>query len=66
MRTVGDLIGGVKARQAEIAASLAAGNAANWESYHRMVGHFAGLQEALDILNKLLKDEDEYERTGSR
>jgi hypothetical protein len=66
MKTVGDLIGGVKARQAEIAASLAAGNAANWESYHRMVGHFAGLQEALDILNKLLKDDDEHERTGSR
>jgi hypothetical protein len=66
MKTIGDLIGGVKARQAEIAASLAAGNAANWESYHRMVGHFAGLQEALDILNKLLKDDDEHERTGSR
>ena len=66
MKTVGDLIGGLKARQAEIAASLAAGNAANWESYHRMVGQYSGLQEALDILNKLLKDEDEYERTGSR
>jgi hypothetical protein len=66
MNTIGDLIGALKSRQAEIAASLAAGNAANWESYHRMVGHFAGLQEALDILNKLLKDEDEYERTGSR
>lgn len=60
MKTIGDLIGGIKSRQAEIAASLAAGNAANWETYHRMVGHSAGLQEALDILNNLMKeDEDE-------
>jgi len=60
MKTLGDLIGGVKSRQAEIAASLAAGNAANWEAYHRMVGHNAGLQEALDILNNLM-EEDENE-----
>lgn len=60
MKTIGDLIGGIKARQAEIASSLAIGNAQNWESYHRMVGHYAGLQEALDILNNLMKeDEDE-------
>jgi hypothetical protein len=60
MKTIGDLIGGIKSRQAEIAASLAAGNATNWEAYHRMVGHNSGLQEALDILNSLLKeDEDE-------
>jgi len=61
MKTIGDLIGGIKSRQAEIAASLAAGNAANWETYHRMVGHYAGLQEALDILNNLMKEDDEHE-----
>ena len=61
MNTLSDLIGGIKSRQAEIAASLADGNAANWEAYHRMVGHNAGLQEALDILNKLMKEDDEYE-----
>jgi hypothetical protein len=61
MKTIGDLIGGVKSRQAEIAASLAVGNAANWETYHRMVGHYAGLQEALDILNNLMKEDDEHE-----
>jgi ABC-type transport system involved in cytochrome c biogenesis ATPase subunit len=59
MRTISDLIGSIKARQGEIATSMAAGNAANWESYIRMVGHFAGLQEALDILNNLMEDEDE-------
>jgi ABC-type transport system involved in cytochrome c biogenesis ATPase subunit len=59
MRTISDLIGSIKARQGEIATSMAAGNAANWEAYIRMVGHFAGLQEALDILNNLMEDEDE-------
>lgn len=58
MRTIGDLIGGIKSRQVEIASSLAAGNAANWETYHRMVGHHAGLQEALDILNDLIKEDE--------
>jgi len=55
------LIGGIKARQAEIASSLVVGNATNWESYIRLVGHNAGLQEALDILNNLMK-EDENEQ----
>lgn len=59
MKTIGDLIGGIKSRQAEIAASLAAGNAANWETYNRMVGQHAGLDEALAILNELMKDDDE-------
>ena len=58
MKTIGDLIGGIKSRQAEIAASLVAGNATNWESYIRLVGHNAGLQEALDILNNLMKEDE--------
>ena len=58
MRTLSDLIGGIKARQAEIAASLVAGNATNWESYTRLVGHNAGLQEALEILNNLMKEDE--------
>ena len=58
MATLGDLIGGIKARQADIAAALAAGHAANWESYQRIIGQYAGLQEALDILNELMKEPD--------
>ena len=58
MNTIGDLIGALKSRQAEIAASLVAGNATNWESYIRLVGHNAGLQEALDILNNLMKEDE--------
>jgi len=61
MRTISDLIGGIKARQAEIAASLVAGNATNWESYVRLVGHAAGLDEALDIINNLMKESNEDE-----
>ena len=61
MKTIGDLIGGVKSRQAEIAASLAAGNAVNWESYQRMVGQNLGLSDALNILNDLLKEDNENE-----
>ena len=57
MRTLSDLIGGIKARQAEIASSLVAGNATTWESYTRLVGHNAGLQEALDILNNLMEED---------
>ena len=59
MKVIGDLIGALKSRQAEIASSLASGNASTWEAYHRMVGTNQGLQESLDILNKLLKDENE-------
>ena len=59
MSTTADLIGGIKARQSEIAVSLAAGNAVNWETYHRMVGQYTGLQEALDILDSLLKEDDD-------
>ena len=61
MRTVEDLINQIKTRQAEIAASLAGGTATSWESYQRLVGQNQGLQEALDILNSLLKDRDEDE-----
>ena len=60
MRYVSDFIGAVKARRAEIAESLAAGNCVNFEAYQRLVGQIQGLEEALVILNDLLKeDEDE-------
>jgi hypothetical protein len=61
MRYVSDFIGAVKARRAEIVESLAAGNCINFESYQRLVGQLQGLDEALDILNNLLKEPDENE-----
>jgi hypothetical protein len=59
MNTTADLISAIKTRQAEIAASLAGGTATSWESYQRLVGQHQGLQESLDILNSLLKEDDE-------
>ena len=61
MGTVSDLIAGIKASQSEIALSLAQGNASTWEAYQRMVGQYRGLEDALAILNNLLKEPDEDE-----
>jgi hypothetical protein len=61
MASIGDLIGGIKASQTVLSLSLAHGNAPTWEVYQRMVGHYAGLQESLDILNNLMKEKDEDE-----
>jgi len=59
--TLSQLIGAYKARQAEIGQSLAAGNAASWEAYQRMVGEHMGLQKALEIIDNFLEDEDEHD-----
>jgi hypothetical protein len=61
MKTLSDLIGAVESRQAEIRLSLADGNAASWETYQRMVGHYAGLAESMQILNQLLKEDNDDE-----
>jgi hypothetical protein len=61
MRYVDDFISAVKARQAEIGNSLIAGHIVNFETYQRLVGQHQGLVEALNILNNLLKEEDESE-----
>lgn len=54
-----DFISAVKVRQAEIASSLTGGHAVNFETYQRLVGQHAGLEEALQILEELLKEKDE-------
>ncbi len=56
---IGDLIGKIKSRRLELALSLADGYAINIESYHRMVGQYQGLGEALDILDDIMKEKDE-------
>lgn len=61
MRYVSDFIGAVKARQTEIAESVIAGNCVTYEAYQRLVGINAGLQDALDILDNLLKEEETNE-----
>ncbi len=59
MNYVSDFISVVKTRQAEIAISLARGTASNFESYQRLVGEYAGLDLALELLNNLLKEDED-------
>lgn len=54
-----DIISAVKARQIEISNALARGTASNYESYQRLVGEYAGLQTALDIIDNILKEKEE-------
>ncbi len=50
-----------KAEQARISQSLVEGHAVNFESYQRLVGQYQGLEKALDILDNILKEQDEDE-----
>ena len=59
MISTSQVISVIKARQAEIAFSLGAGNASTWETYQRMVGIYLGHQEVLDAINNLLTQEEE-------
>jgi hypothetical protein len=59
MGTTNDLIDGVKRRQQEIATSLVDGNCVNFETYQRLVGQYQGLQEALQILDNIMKEDDQ-------
>lgn len=58
MNYISDFIGAVKARQTEVTESVIAGNCMTYEAYQRLVGIHAGLEEALEILNNLLKEEE--------
>ena len=56
---VSDIIHAVKARQSEIADSLARGHASTWEAYQRLVGEMQGLERTLEIINNLLEREED-------
>jgi hypothetical protein len=62
MRYVEDFIGAIEARKKTISLSLVNGNAVNFETYQRLVGQHQGLEEALVILNDLLKEDEADER----
>jgi len=59
MRYVSDFLDAIKVRQAEIAASLANGSASDFNSYQRLVGEYSGLQMSIDILNNLLREDED-------
>lgn len=52
------LIDQIKKKRLEIAIALADGHAINIESYHRLVGQYQGLGEALDMLDNLLEEDE--------
>ena len=56
---ISDIIHAVKARQNEIADSLAQGHASNWDAYLRLVGEHVGLEHTLTIINNLLEREED-------
>ena len=57
-----DLIAVLKQRRAEIGESIANGNAGSIEVYNLLVGQRQGLGMALDIIDDLLKEDEEDER----
>jgi hypothetical protein len=61
MRYEQDFIGAVKVRQAEISASLVAGHPATYEAYQRLVGQYAGLEEALQLLLSMIRQDETRE-----
>jgi hypothetical protein len=52
------LIHVIKLRQAELAASLAFGNATTWEAYQRMVGEYQGLQYVMNSFDRIAEEEE--------
>lgn len=60
MNDFSQLIGIIKGLQADIAASLANGNANSYEVYQRLVGEYRGLEQALKAIDQLLT-EDQYD-----
>jgi hypothetical protein len=56
---ISDIIHAVKAKQSEIANSLAQGRASTWEMYQRLVGNVQGLEQTLEIINNLLEKEED-------
>jgi hypothetical protein len=54
------LIQELRIAQGEIAASLAEGHASSYEAYKELTGRFAGLEQALTIIDNILhSDEDD-------
>jgi hypothetical protein len=52
------MISAVKAEQVKISDALTAGHVVNFETYQRLVGQHQGLELSLEIINNLLKEEE--------
>jgi hypothetical protein len=58
---VSDVIGRIKAAQLRLAGSLANGTPQSFDAYQRLVGQHQGLDEALNIINQLLEEDENVE-----
>ena len=59
---ISELISRLKKADEELTQAIASGaNIHNFDSYQRMVGQLEGLNRAFDILNELLREDDEAE-----
>lgn len=61
MQVLEQLIALIEKRKAEIQNSLGDGHASSFEAYKQLVGQRQGLQMALDILDDLLEEKEDYE-----
>lgn len=55
---IDQLIHLIKARQAELQSATASGVPQSWDTYQRMVGNHQGLQDALDMIDHMLEEEE--------
>jgi hypothetical protein len=58
MQFITVFIGRINEKKQEIAEAMVNGNCVNFESYQRLVGQSIGLQEALNVLNDLLEEDN--------
>jgi hypothetical protein len=59
MKLISDMISSVKEEQERISLALVEGHVINFETYQRLVGQHQGLEKSLDILNNLLKEDED-------
>jgi len=59
---ISEIISRTRDEQAKLAITLTAGiNVNSFDDYQRLVGRFEGFKEVLDIIDEILKEDDEDE-----
>ena len=57
---ISDIISRTREEQLKLADTLTAGNNVNsFEDYQRLVGRYEGFQETLNIINEILREDEE-------
>jgi hypothetical protein len=59
---ISEIISRTRDEQAKLAITLTAGiNVNSFDDYQRLVGRFEGFREVLDIIDEILREDDENE-----